>query len=623
MTPSLSLGQRLDDRYLIQLYLGANPPGQQYLAHDTHRFDEPCTITVLTAPPGDKIGNSFKQRAEILYALDHPQIANFREFFALGTELYLVQDFIEGQSYLDLLKARRNQGKAFTELEVRQWCRQLLPVLHHLHNQKICHGQINLEHVVRRKVDALPVLVDFSHSQYYSDTPGEDRRDLHSLALGAIALLTGEVSPNPPWENLLSSVALSQEFRQLLLKLLTWPPLVDWPTLTDNLNDLPQNFSPTVGSFGPQSPIPQATNGDVGQPTKRDQQTKEPSPPLAPQAPWPVHFSTTVKTMVRVDGLKGLAKKSFILLGLMAIAMVMGWGAGQLWLQGQQRAMLQSLEPDKPGDDAPAKTDLEIKNEIRARRLNLGISPQRFQALVDDGLAFQLNIDPREITSNINNTGNNNDEPLTLGTPEERMTMTIAVLDALDDLNRDAIRDFAQNNSGDRRRWIPQVNQLRLSSRSFYDLVNARFRHHLPMVSPALLEEPEFEQRPLAQVWNAMAFDSLASLEDESHYQRLNFDDTDQLNLSGTLEPGRGYAYAITIPPTEQFSLELNAPPSARLSFYPPTGPEIILQNSAIHRWSGPTNQTGYYELVITSTAEEAIAFELELSIIPASVQPF
>jgi serine/threonine-protein kinase len=143
------------------------------------------------------------------------------------------------------------------------------------------------------------------------------------------------------------------------------------------------------------------------------------------------------------------------------------------------------------------------------------------------------------------------------------------------------------------------------------------------MVSPALLGEPEFEQRPLAQVWNAMAFDSLASLEDESHYQRLNFDDANQLNLNGTLEPGEGYAYAITIPPTEEFSLQLTAPPTARISFYPPTGPEVILQNSAMHRWSGPTDQTGYYELVITSVAEEPIAFELELSIIPASAQPF
>lgn len=64
MTPSLSLGQRLDDRYLIQLHLGQNSLGQQYLAQDTHRFDEPCTITVLTAPPGDKAGNLFKQQAD-------------------------------------------------------------------------------------------------------------------------------------------------------------------------------------------------------------------------------------------------------------------------------------------------------------------------------------------------------------------------------------------------------------------------------------------------------------------------------------------------------------------------------------------------------------------------------
>lgn len=613
MTPSLSLGQRLDDRYLIQLHLGQNSLGRKYLAQDTHRFDEPCTITVLTAPPGDKAGNSFKQQAEILYALDHPQIANFREFFALGTELYLVQDFIEGQSYSDLLKARRNQGKAFTELEVRQWCRQLLPVLRHLHSQKICHGQINLEYVVRRQVDGLPVLVDFSHSQYYAGTPGEDRRDLHNLGLGAIALLTGEVNPNPPWENLLSSVALSPEFRQLLLQLLTWPPLVDWATLTDNLNNLSEHFLPTVAEFNLTSTVPEQTDNGVGKSSTGE-------PPFSTVHQSPESSFVKVKNMVRVDGLKGFAQKLLILLGLMAIAMAMGWGAGQLWLDNQQRAALEKLEREEPGDDAPEKTDLEIKNEIRARRLNLGISPQRFQTLVDDGLAFQLDIDPQQ---RLENNPNTNGMSPNIGSPEQQMAMTITVLDALESLSREATRDFAQNNSGDRRRWIPRVNQLRLSSRSFYDLVNARFQHYLPMVSPALLGEPEFEQRPLAQVWNAMAFDSLASLEDESHYRRLNFDDADQLNLNGTLEPGEGYAYAVTIPPTEEFSLQLTAPPTARISFYPPTGPEVILQNSAMHRWSGRTDQTGYYELVITSAAEEAIAFELELSIIPASAQPF
>ena len=615
MTPSLSLGQRLDDRYLIQLHLGQNSLGQQYLAHDTHRFDEPCTITVLTAPPGDKAGNLFKQQAEILYALDHPQIANFREFFALGSELYLVQDFIEGQSYSDLLKDRRLQGKAFTELEVRQWCRQLLPVLHYLHSQKICYGQIDLTHIVRRTVDGLPVLVDFSHSQYYSGVPGKDRRDLQGLGMGAIALLTGEINPNSPGENLLSSVALSQEFRQLLLQLLAWLPLVDLATLGENLNNLPQHFLPTVADSNPISTMPEQTDNGVGKSSPRGSLFS-----LAYQSPESSSSSPTVKTMVQVQEFKGFVQKSLILLGLMTIAMAMGWGAGQLWLHSQQRAALEQLEQEEPGDDAPEKTDLEIKNEIRARRLNLGISPQRFQTLVDDGLAFQLAIDPQQ---RLENNPNTNGALPNLGSPEQQMAMTITVLDALEGLSREATRDFAQNNSGDRRRWIPRVNQLRLSSRSFYDLVNARFRHHLPMVSPALLGEPEFEQRPLAQVWNAMAFDSLASLEDESHYQRLSFDDTNQLNLNGTLEPGEGYAYAITIPPTEEFSLQLTAPSTARISFYPPTGPEVILQNSAMHRWSGPTDQTGYYELVITSAAEEAIAFELELSIIPASAQPF
>ncbi|MBE9196274.1 hypothetical protein IQ219_13395, partial [Synechocystis sp. LEGE 06083] len=43
---------------------------------------------------------------------------------------------------------------------------------------------------------------------------------------------------------------------------------------------------------------------------------------------------------------------------------------------------------------------------------------------------------------------------------------------------------------------------------------------------------------------------------------------------------------------------------------------------SAIHRWSGPTAQAGYYELVITSEAKEAIAFDLELRVMRTNFSP-
>ncbi len=611
MTSPLKLGQRLNDRYLIQLDLGHGRFSRDYLANDTHRFDEPCTVKAFFSDAGNNGRNLFQQQATMLYGLDHPQIVNFREFFAWEDGLYLVQDFVEGQSYRDLLNLRRTKGKAFTELEVRQWWEQLLPVLAYLQNQGINHGALDLGNIVRRAGDNLPVLVDFSYAQYSSGDREKDLQDLHSLGLGTVTLITAMAQPSPPWENLLAPIPLSGEFRSLLLAVLESPPAVDLNTLIQNLSNLPQYFLPTVATDRPVSTMDEVQT-DLPALAVTEDLLKGPASEFNNQRDFPFPSSAMQTTMVKVQGWKGFFKKLLLLFGLMAIAMGLGWGAGQVWLKVQQRAALKA-EEEKTA--TPVKTDLEIKNEIRTRRLNLGIPPQLFQQFVDDALALQLGVD-------LNTREENGENNLPLGSPEQQMAMTSTLLDTLESLSPEAMGDLLQNNSGNRRRWIPQVNQLRLSSRSFNDLVNVRFRYQLPMVSGTVLEDQEFEQRPLALIWNAMAFDSLASLEGETHYQRINFDGTNQLSLTGELKPGEGYAYAVSIPPTEKFSLQLSAPPSTRISFYPPTGQEKMLENSTTHQWSGPANETGYYELVITTDAQEAIAFKLDLQVTPNSIFP-
>jgi serine/threonine-protein kinase len=42
-----------------------------------------------------------------------------------------------------------------------------------------------------------------------------------------------------------------------------------------------------------------------------------------------------------------------------------------------------------------------------------------------------------------------------------------------------------------------------------------------------------------------------------------------------------------------------------------------MLENSANHQWSGLLNETGYYELAITSDAPEPISFQLQLQVRP------
>ena len=108
-------GHILEKRYRIVRQLGQGGFGRTYLAEDLHRFDEPCVLKEF-APQvqGDrelqKAKDLFQREAAALYKLKHSQLPQFREFFLaqLGSKngcLFLAQDYVEGQTYGELLKS--------------------------------------------------------------------------------------------------------------------------------------------------------------------------------------------------------------------------------------------------------------------------------------------------------------------------------------------------------------------------------------------------------------------------------------------------------------------------------------------------------------------------------------
>jgi serine/threonine protein kinase len=103
----------------------------------------------------------FQREAAILYQIQHPQIPQFRATFEVEQRLFLVQDYVEGTNYRDLLNQRRGQGALFTEAEVRQFLQQMLPLLAHIHAKGIIHRDISPDNIILRTRDRLPVLIDF------------------------------------------------------------------------------------------------------------------------------------------------------------------------------------------------------------------------------------------------------------------------------------------------------------------------------------------------------------------------------------------------------------------------------------------------------------------------------
>ena len=78
-----------------------------------------------------------------------------------NTGSFLVQDYVEGTTYRDLLNQRVAKGMTFSEAEVRQFLQQMLPVLAHIHSKGIIHRDISPDNIIQRGSDNLPVLIDF------------------------------------------------------------------------------------------------------------------------------------------------------------------------------------------------------------------------------------------------------------------------------------------------------------------------------------------------------------------------------------------------------------------------------------------------------------------------------
>ncbi len=232
MVPPISLGTLLRQRYLIQEVLGQGGFGRTYLAIDQERFGERCVLKEFSVSYQDedlvqKSQALFQREASTLYQIQHPQIPRFWAAFEEAQRLFLVQDFVEGQTYRKLLSDRLQKQQTFSESEVQYFLSNLLPVLTYIHEHGIVHRDISPENVVLKPqagssmgtpvtVSGLPVLIDFGAvkeaTAYWNPNSSITRvgkvgyappeqlqtgqvypnSDLYALAASCLALLTGK-----------------------------------------------------------------------------------------------------------------------------------------------------------------------------------------------------------------------------------------------------------------------------------------------------------------------------------------------------------------------------------------------------------------------------------------------
>lgn len=162
----IPFGTLINDRYLIQKVLGQGGLGRTYLTLDTHRFNEPCVLKEF-APSGtgeyelEKSRDLFRREAKILHQIKHPQIPKFLACFEGRDQLFLVQEYVDGKTYSELLEERQKKGQSFSETEIIQWLKSLLLILDYIHECGIIHRDISPDNVMLPNDHDLPLLIDF------------------------------------------------------------------------------------------------------------------------------------------------------------------------------------------------------------------------------------------------------------------------------------------------------------------------------------------------------------------------------------------------------------------------------------------------------------------------------
>ncbi|MEL6813542.1 MAG: serine/threonine-protein kinase [Cyanobacteria bacterium J06598_3] len=170
------------DRFEIIRRLGRGGFSTTYLAQDiatTHPL--PCVIkhlkkkiaanTPKTALELERINRRFHREARMMARLGrNAQLPRLLDHFTDSDQFYIVQEHVPGPT----LSQELQRSGPKSEADVKQFLREMIPVIRYIHRQRLLHLDIKPSNIIRRDSDQTLVLIDFGAVRRYpEDTTAE------------------------------------------------------------------------------------------------------------------------------------------------------------------------------------------------------------------------------------------------------------------------------------------------------------------------------------------------------------------------------------------------------------------------------------------------------------------
>jgi len=206
--------QLLQNRYRIIQSLGTGGFGETFLAEDTQMPSGRCCVIKQLKPMANDarvyqvVQERFQREAAILETLGngHDQIPTLYGHFCEADRLYLVQEWVEGET----LSQRVQRTGPLSEAEAKEILENLLSILDYVHSHKIIHRDIKPDNIILRQRDNQPVLIDFGAVKEILSTVVSPSGNARSIAIGTQGFMPSEqISGQPIYASDLYALGLT------------------------------------------------------------------------------------------------------------------------------------------------------------------------------------------------------------------------------------------------------------------------------------------------------------------------------------------------------------------------------------------------------------------------------